>query len=67
MNDEANTIIDRLGGTTAVAKLFDIKPPSVHGWRSDGIPKYRLQFLRLVRPDVFEGLNEKSEDVQAPA
>ncbi|WP_081075653.1 hypothetical protein [Burkholderia stagnalis] len=54
MNDEASTIIDRLGGTTAVARLCECTPPSVHQWRTDGIPKYRLQFLKLARPDVFE-------------
>lgn len=56
MNQFANTIIDRLGGTTAVANLCECKPPSVHQWRFDGIPKYRIQFLRLARPDVFEGI-----------
>lgn len=61
MNDEASTIIDRLGGTTAVAKLCDVKPPSVHQWRADGIPKYRIQFLRLARPDVFEDIEQKPE------
>lgn len=56
MNQVANTIIDRLGGTTAVAKLCECQPPSVHQWRIDGIPKYRIQFLRLARPEVFEGI-----------
>lgn len=60
MDALANTLIDRLGGTTAVAKLCDCKPPSVHEWRMNGIPKYRLQFLRLARPDVFEGLEQQA-------
>lgn len=35
--------IDILGGTTAVARLLDIKPPSVHEWRAKGaIPESRL-------------------------
>jgi hypothetical protein len=58
MNDFANAVIDRLGGTTAVAKLCECKPPSVHQWRIDGIPKYRLQFLRLAHPEVFKGLEQ---------
>lgn len=65
MNEFANTIIDRLGGTTAVAKLCECKPPSVHQWRADGIPKYRIQFLRLARPDVFEGVEQP--DQSSPA
>lgn len=58
MDQIANTIIDRLGGTSAVAKICEIKPPSVHEWRTNGIPKARLQFLRLAYPKAFEGLDE---------
>lgn len=46
-------IIDRLGGTTAVAKMFEIEPPSVSEWRSNGIPKARMMYLRLAHPEVF--------------
>lgn len=35
-------VIDALGGTTAVARLLGIKPPSVHGWRETGIPETRV-------------------------
>lgn len=47
-------IIDRIGGTAATARLCEIKPGSVSEWRKKGIPKARLQFLRLARPDVFK-------------
>lgn len=47
-------LIDALGGTSAVARLFDIKPPSVSNWRTVGIPKARLMYLRLSRPDLFD-------------
>ncbi len=50
---DANQIIDSLGGTFAVARLCDVKPPSVSEWRRSGIPAARLQYLRLARPDVF--------------
>jgi len=46
-------IIDELGGTSAVAALFEIKPSSVSEWRTAGIPKARLQTLKLLRPDLF--------------
>lgn len=46
-------LIDKLGGTTAVAKLCEVQPPSVSEWRNKGIPKHQLKFLRVVRPDVF--------------
>lgn len=61
MDALANTLIDRLGGTTAVAKLCECKPPSVHQWRTDGIPNYRLQFLRLAHPEAFEGLESEKQ------
>jgi len=67
MNQFANTVIDRLGGTTAVAKICECQPPSVHQWRNDGIPKYRLQFLRLAYPQAFEGLEEPKKEQQAAA
>ena len=49
----ANIIIDSLGGTAEVARLCRVKPPAVSQWREKGIPEYRIQFLRLARPDVF--------------
>lgn len=53
MDKEANRIIDDLGGTNAVARMFDIEPPSVSDWRKTGIPKARLMYLKLARPDLF--------------
>lgn len=50
----ANTIIDRLGGTSATARLCEVQPPSVSEWRKTGIPKAQLRFLRLARPEVFD-------------
>ena len=49
----SSDVIDRLGGTAAVARMCDIKPPSVSEWRRNGIPKPWLKFLRLARPDVL--------------
>lgn len=44
-------IIDELGGTTAVAHLFNLQPPSVTEWRHNGIPDARKQTLALMFPD----------------
>jgi hypothetical protein len=52
-------IIDALGGTSEVAKLCQVTMPSVSEWRIDGIPKARLMYLKVVRPEVF--------DLQSPA
>lgn len=48
-------IIERLGGVSAVARLFNIKAPSVYEWMHEGrgIPKARMQFIALARPDVL--------------
>lgn len=61
----ANTVIDRMGGTTAAAKFCEIEPASVSGWRKKGIPKLRLQWLRLVRPEIFADLEESIEEQAA--
>jgi len=38
-------IIEVLGGVTSVARMLEIKPPSVHAWLESGIPEMRLQQL----------------------
>ncbi len=45
MNMTTTEIIDLLGGVTAVARMLEIKPPSVHAWLLDGIPDARLREL----------------------
>jgi hypothetical protein len=50
----ASEIIDALGGTAQVARMCEITSSSVSEWREKGIPKARLMFLRLARPDVFK-------------
>lgn len=57
MNTEANKIIDALGGTSEVARLCDVRLPSVSGWRVVGIPKARMQFLCAVRKRQLSGMN----------
>lgn len=46
-------IIDALGGTSKTARIFDLKDPSISGWRKKGIPNARLMYLKVVRPDIF--------------
>lgn len=47
-------IIERLGGTTAVAKICEIASPSVSGWKKKGIPQARRMYLRLLHPEAFD-------------
>lgn len=47
MNTSAIQVIDALGGTAAVARIFEIAMPSVTAWKEDGIPRARMMFLRV--------------------
>ncbi|OQX08374.1 MAG: hypothetical protein BWK73_25575 [Thiothrix lacustris] len=50
----AQMIIEKLGGTTATAKLLGIRPPSVTEWRKKNVvPALRIFQLRVLRPDLF--------------
>lgn len=51
MSKEHSSLIDDLGGTSAVAAVFGIAPASVSDWRTKGIPKARRQTLALLYPD----------------
>lgn len=53
MHTDHSRLIDELGGTGLVAKMFGIEPPSVSYWRANGIPKARLMYLRAVYPAKF--------------
>lgn len=64
---DANLIIDALGGTAEVARLCNVKSPSVSEWRQNGIPPARLQYLRLLRPEVFADQDDKSEPLKSAA
>lgn len=55
-----NEIIDALGGTFRVAELCEVRPPSVSGWRKNGIPRARMMFLRIAMPNIFKDLDEST-------
>lgn len=55
MNINAVKIIDALGGTAEVARLFSVRMPSVSRWRVAGIPAARMMYLKAVRPDYLAG------------
>lgn len=60
MNPSA--IIDALGGTFRVAELCEVRPPSVSDWKKHGIPRARMMFLRVARPEIFKALEEEAKD-----
>lgn len=58
MTNLAIIIVDGLGGPNAVARIFDIAPPSVCEWKSKGkIPPARMAYLTDV-PKYRERLIE---------
>lgn len=52
-NDDDSKLIDELGGTGAVARIFEISDPTVSIWRKTGIPKARRMYLKLAYPHLF--------------
>lgn len=49
-----NDIINRLGGTTEVARICEVTKQAVSQWRTNGIPKAQRKYLRAIRPEAFE-------------
>jgi hypothetical protein len=63
----ATEIIERLGGVTKTAALCEVTAQAVSQWHTNGIPKARLKYLRLARPDVFEQVDaQKSSSESQP-
>jgi hypothetical protein len=62
-----NEIIDALGGTFRVAELCEVRPPSVSDWRKYGIPRARMMFLRIARPEIFKALDESARAKPKPS
>lgn len=58
-------VIEAFGGTTEVAKLCEITRSAVHQWRTNGIPKSQLMYLKAMRPKVFKALAVKKSELDA--
>jgi hypothetical protein len=48
-----SSVVDRLGGTTEVARMCRVRSQAVSQWRRAGIPSARRDYLQLLRPDAF--------------
>lgn len=67
---DSEKIIADLGGPSEVARLCEVEPQAVSQWfgvdkktgEKRNIPKARLMYLKVIRPDVFE---DKSTTTQA--
>ena len=59
---DTNKIIDRLGGTTEVAKICGLTTGRISQWRHEGLPKSWEKFLRSAFPDVFKEADTETGD-----
>jgi hypothetical protein len=57
MNQPAIQVIEALGGTAAVARIFNLSMPSVSDWKKDGIPEARVMFLKVAHRKALAGLD----------
>lgn len=57
MNTHAAKVIDALGGTAQVARMFDVRMPSVSNWKKNGIPRASMMFLRLAHAQALAGID----------
>lgn len=57
MNIHAAQVIEKLGGTAEVSRLFGLSMPSVSDWKNDGIPPARMMYLRLAKKRDLKGID----------
>lgn len=66
MNTAATEVIERLGGTAKVSRLFDLAMPSVSDWKRDGIPKARVMFLKVAHKKALAGVDLEAATARKP-
>lgn len=65
---DANKIIGALGGTSKVSELCEVTTGAVSQWRTNGIPRTQLKFLRAAKPKIFKQLElEARAENQTPS
>jgi hypothetical protein len=57
-------IINAFGGAAAVARLVNVKPPSIVYWKKKGIPKLRRIQLQSLKPELFNETNPTSVQLE---
>ena len=55
-------LIDLLGGTAALAKVFNISLPAVSKWRTEGIPDGRMMYLEIKYKNIIKKFREENND-----
>ena len=57
---DAKQIIEKLGGTFAVANICEVTPGAVSQWKKRGIPNGHLKFLQTKYSKVFSEFGQKA-------
>ncbi|MDP2758915.1 MAG: hypothetical protein Q8O64_00725 [Sideroxyarcus sp.] len=69
MNDEElkkhGALINQIG-TPALITMFGISKGAISQWRHNGIPKARLMYLKVVRPELFVESTKPASSKQPP-
>lgn len=60
----ATQVIDTLGGTAAVSRIFDIAMASVSKWRDEGIPAPRMMYLQVTKKRELRGIDLRAATSQ---
>lgn len=55
-NYSAEEVIEAFDGPTKTAELCEVSKSAVSQWKTNGIPKAQLKFLRASHPEVFARL-----------
>ncbi|MFH2134461.1 MAG: hypothetical protein ABII81_04685 [Pseudomonadota bacterium] len=67
MNEEElkkhGALINQIG-TPVLTTMFGISKGAISQWRHNGIPKARLMYLELVRPELFVEATESTSSKQ---
>lgn len=54
----ARAVIDALGGQEAAARTLDMHRQSLYHWLEHGIPKHRMNYLRVAFPKIIKRIED---------
>lgn len=67
LKEEVEAIVERLGGPSAVARMFKISDAAVQQWKVNGLPELRQLQISLSHPEALAGTRYEEKDEAAPA
>lgn len=49
----ADALIEQFDGTSKVAALCEVRPPSITAWRTKGVPHAWNKYFKLLNPKLY--------------